>query len=119
MYAIVTKYLPATDTRGARITAWGGGLSKRVTIPYPHELSGEFAHREAAMAFVKRNGFDRLASKYANVLAPGVMPDGEGYVYVWCAVTCERGYGDCEPFRVTETMADGYYAVPAWARKAS
>lgn len=43
---IRTKYLGPTDTRGARIRATDG--TRTVTIPYPHELSVEDAHGEAA-----------------------------------------------------------------------
>ena len=52
METIVTKYLPATNTRGSRIKA----SCKRgsCTIPYPYELSGDDLHNAAAQALVDR-----------------------------------------------------------------
>lgn len=47
---IRTKYIPATDTKGAKILATGMGKQK--SIPYPYELSGEHVHRKAAQAWV-------------------------------------------------------------------
>ena len=43
---IRTRYIGPTNTRGSRIRATNGARS--VTIPYPHELSAEDAHIEAA-----------------------------------------------------------------------
>lgn len=50
MQAIITKYLPAANTRGSRIKASCERGSK--TIPYPHELSGDDCHIAAAKALV-------------------------------------------------------------------
>jgi hypothetical protein len=52
MQAIETYYIPATNTRGSRIKA----ICERgsITIPYPHELSGEACHIAAADALVAR-----------------------------------------------------------------
>ena len=52
MQAIHTKYLPATDTRGSRIKATCERGS--ITIPYPHELSGDECHREAVRRLLER-----------------------------------------------------------------
>ena len=49
MKAIETRYIGPTDYRGARIKA-DDGDGNTITISYPHELSGEDAHRAAAMA---------------------------------------------------------------------
>jgi hypothetical protein len=74
MKAIITKYLPSTNTRGSRIKATAEGLPS-LTIPYPYELSGEACHRLAA---------ETLATKYwSNTeLRSGSMPDGKGYAFV-------------------------------------
>jgi hypothetical protein len=74
MKAIVTKYLPPTNSRGARIKATAEGLPS-LTIPYPYELSGEACHRAAA---------EQLTSKYwSNAsLVSGSMPDNTGYAFV-------------------------------------
>lgn len=47
---IRTKYIPATDTTGAKILATG--IGKQKSIPYPYELSGENVHKKAAQAWV-------------------------------------------------------------------
>lgn len=57
MNAITTKYLPATDTKGARITAFDGDRN-RVTIGYPHELSGVDVHTKAARELCKKMGWE-------------------------------------------------------------
>ena len=77
MQAIHTKYLPATNTRGSRIKATAGAGS--VTIPYPHELSGQAVHRAAAEALcVKLN----WVSPYCAPLLGGCLPDGS-YCFVF------------------------------------
>lgn len=53
MTAILTKYLGPTDHKGARIKAWSVG-GRSVTIPYPHELSGEACYRAALDAWIER-----------------------------------------------------------------
>jgi hypothetical protein len=52
MQAIQTKYLPATNNRGSRIKATCDRGS--ITIPYPHELSGDEVHRVAVRALVAK-----------------------------------------------------------------
>ena len=60
MKAITTTYHGATNTRGSRITA-SDEDGNRITIPYPHELSGEAVHRKAAAALcTKMNWSGRL-----------------------------------------------------------
>lgn len=48
MQSIITKYLPATNTLGARIKATASGCNKSVTIPFPYEYTNDRAHWEAA-----------------------------------------------------------------------
>ena len=56
MLAIVCKYIPATNTKGARIKASTDGHS--VTIAYPHERSdGDDKYRAAAEALCKKLGW--------------------------------------------------------------
>jgi hypothetical protein len=73
MKAIITKYLPPTNTKGARIKATAHKLPS-ITIPYPYDLSGEHVHRAAA---------EKLANTYWSnpVLIAGLMPDGTGYAF--------------------------------------
>lgn len=56
MKAIETRYLGPTNTRGSRITATEPD-GKRLTISYPHELSGEAVHRKAAEALRDKLGW--------------------------------------------------------------
>jgi len=73
MQAIQTKYLCPTDTKGARIKATCAAGS--LTIPYPHELSGQAVHRKAAEA---------LAAKlnWHTPLLGGQLPD-HSHVFVF------------------------------------
>ena len=62
MKAVVTTYQPATNTRGSRIAASDEDGNK-ISIPYPHELSGESVHRLAADALCTKMGWHgRLTS---------------------------------------------------------
>ncbi len=75
MQAITTKYLPATDTKGARIKA--RCESGSVTIPLPYELGlGQPRHRAAAMALARQRGWGNLQWLGAT------LPDNSGYVFV-------------------------------------
>lgn len=56
MKAIETRYHGPTDHRGARIIA-SDSDGNRVTIGYPHELSGEAVHRKAAEALRDKMGW--------------------------------------------------------------
>jgi hypothetical protein len=56
MQAIQTRYLSPTNTRGSRIKATCAAGS--ITIPYPHELSGQAVHRKAAEALVSKLGWN-------------------------------------------------------------
>ena len=76
MQAIVTKYLPATNTRGSRIKATCDAGS--VSISYPHELSGSDCHRAAAQALL-----DKLDWNKYGALIGGGLPNNAGYVFVF------------------------------------
>jgi len=71
--AIETKFLGATNTKGARIkaSAWGGS----VTVPYDYALSTEGAHRAAAEALIAKLG-------WTGAFAQGGNAKGDGYVFV-------------------------------------
>ena len=76
MQAIHTKFIGATDTRGARIKAYtAAGLS--ATIAYPHELSYELAHFEAVKELVKKHKLEWDLSD----MRYGDSADGKGYVF--------------------------------------
>lgn len=72
MIAIETKYLPATNSRGSRIVATANG--NRVSIPYPHELSGAAVYAEAALALCAKMGWE------GDLLAGGTK---SGYVFTF------------------------------------
>jgi hypothetical protein len=79
MEAITTKYHGATDAHGSRISA--SVSTKRVYIPYPHELHGAKAHAAAARALLVKIGRD--ANQPLHV---GEYPSG----YIFLAVDfCE------------------------------
>lgn len=73
MKAIITKYKGATDTKGSRIIA-SDGDGNRVTIPYPHELSGEAVHHAAAVALCEKMKWDKE-------LLGGGTKDGYAFVF--------------------------------------
>lgn len=53
MTIIKTKYLSATNIKGARIKASANGFN--VTIPFPYADSYELAHFRAVQALVKKH----------------------------------------------------------------
>jgi hypothetical protein len=55
--AIRTKYHGPTNFKGSRITA--ACEAGKVTIPYPHELSGEACHRKAAETLCDKLGWNK------------------------------------------------------------
>ena len=72
MQAIVTKYLPATNTRGSRIKAMCEAHS--ITMSWPHDSNDP--HRDVALALVKKLG-------WTNDLVEGGLPlKFGGNVYV-------------------------------------
>lgn len=73
MKAIQARYLGPTNYRGSRIKAWAEGVGS-VTIPYPHELSGENVYRLAAETLCKRQG-------WPTAIVGGGLPNGD---YAFC-----------------------------------
>ena len=71
--AIITKFIGATNTRGARIkaSAWAGS----VVIPY--DYSGDEAHRQAASALIAKLDWPPLSS-----WREGGTPDCSGFAFV-------------------------------------
>lgn len=72
MQAIITKFIPATNTRGARIkaTAWAGS----VTVAY--DYSGDASHRRAAQALCEKMGWP------TDNWIDGGTPDNSGFAFV-------------------------------------
>ena len=75
MVIIKTKYLGATNTRGSRIAAEANGW--KVSIPYPHELSGEMVHYEAVKALIEKHQLDWDITKM------GYGSDNQGYYFTF------------------------------------
>lgn len=86
MQAIITKYLPPSNVRGARIKASCERGS--VTIGYPHELSGDKCHVAAADAliakFIKEDAenYGTHVNPWSKPRVCGQIPSGE-YVHVF------------------------------------
>ena len=86
MYAIQTKKLSATNTRGVRIKATLGKTS--ITVSYNYAISEVSNHREAANALLaKLHVWDKAPNEQAVnrwrwKLATGELSDGS-YAHVW------------------------------------
>ena len=79
--AILSKYLPATNTRGSRIKATCERGS--VTIPYPHELSGVACHRLAVDTLISKFRVeDGPDSSWSRRYVTGGTADGYAHVFV-------------------------------------
>jgi hypothetical protein len=79
MQTISTKFIPCSNTKGARIKATHSGRANRaggsITISYPHEYSSsEEAHWQAAKALAIKLG-------WLDEFICGSTPDG--YVFVF------------------------------------
>jgi len=89
MQAITTKYLSATNNRGSRIKATCDRGS--ITIPYPHELSGDAVHITAVFALVAAFADEDLASRgepkdgnpWLRPFASGGLPGQAGMAHVF------------------------------------
>ena len=88
MQAIQTNYIPATNSRGSRIKATCDRGS--LTIPYPHDLSGEEVHREAVRQLVakfiaedvKSYGPKSTGAPWNWPFVTGGLPKEGGYCHV-------------------------------------
>ena len=58
MIAIQTKYLRATNTKGARIKAWATGRPWSATIPYDHSKNHELPYFEAVKTYLEKHKFE-------------------------------------------------------------
>lgn len=71
--AIVTKYIPATNTKGSRVkaTSWAGS----VTVNYEHGLNADQNHLAAAKSLAEKFG-------WKGSFVGGDNPDARGYTFV-------------------------------------
>jgi hypothetical protein len=81
MQSIQTKFLSATDSKGSRIKAKCARGS--ITIPFPHELTGDAIHRAAVLALVTRfldedssRDITRETNFWNREFVSGSLPDG-------------------------------------------
>jgi hypothetical protein len=86
MKAIRTKYHGPTNFKGSRISA-SDEDGNRVSIPYPHELSGEAVHRKAADALC-------IKMHWTGEMIGGALKDG--YAFVWVPSNFRRASLPCE-----------------------
>ena len=69
-HVIFTKYLPATDTKGSRITARFAYGPHKVTISFPYELGHEERHMAAAQFLIEKR------NPSLKIISSGDMPGG-------------------------------------------
>lgn len=85
MIAIHTKFIPATNTRGARIKAYtatnGSHKGFTASVPVDHSLSHEIRHFEAVKELVRKNKLDWDLSD----MCYGDSADGKGYVFCFAS----------------------------------
>lgn len=80
MVAIITKYYGPTNHRGSRILVKSdAGKVSRMTVSWDHALNPEDNHHAAALAYVKRNGWDQDC--YGRIVGGGI-PHGYAFVFV-------------------------------------
>jgi hypothetical protein len=80
MQAIVTKYLNPTDTKGARIKATCD--AGYVTVPFDYAGTEEQTHASAAMALVRKLGWQDHGAGMGNIWTAGSLPNQSGYCFV-------------------------------------
>jgi len=86
MVAIETKYVGPSNVRGSRIIATTES-GHRVVISYPQELSGEAAHRKAAVELCKRKFHHEPGDHSCERLIAGGTK--KGYVFVFLPLSCQ------------------------------
>ena len=81
--AIHTRFHPATGTRGARIgaTSVRMGRTERISIGYPHELTGVDVHAAAAKALVTEKLQFTRDWPDSSLRYCGETLDGKGFVF--------------------------------------
>lgn len=90
MQAIISKYLPATNTKPSRIKASCERGS--IVVSHPHELSGDACHEYAATQLcarfvaedAKMYGSNRKTNPWARKRIMGTIPGGD-VVHVFTA----------------------------------
>lgn len=91
MQAIVTKFIPATNTRGSRVKA--SAQAGSVTLGWDHRLDPAGNHKAAAIALVRKYEW------FYGEWMPAELPDGST---VW---VCAHPYHD-NSFNITENTPE-------------
>ena len=89
MQAIVTKYIPCTDTRGSRIKATCDRGS--ISVSFAYDLNEEDRHAAAASALVgkfceqdlKTYGTPKDKNPWNRPTVMGALPNNKGMVHVF------------------------------------
>jgi hypothetical protein len=81
MQAITTRYIGPTNFRGSRVKATCQARS--LTLSWDSALDSEANHDAAAVALVRKLGWDQDC--YGKRLVRGGSPDGRGNVYVFAS----------------------------------
>jgi len=71
MDAIITKYHGPSHVKGARISA--SVSTRRIYIPYPHELRGLERHEAAARALLEAIGLPRDTELFVGEIKNGFV----------------------------------------------
>jgi hypothetical protein len=75
--AITTKFIPVTNTKGSRVSA--KCEAGRIILSWDHALNSEDNHKAAAMALIKKLGWDDRKWAYGSA---GRNSRGETFVPV-------------------------------------
>jgi len=78
MQAIHTKFIPATDTRSAKIKAYNESHPRGVMVSIDYDLDDVGRHFKAALAFIEKKF---TYCKDTKRMAYGGSADGKGYVF--------------------------------------
>jgi hypothetical protein len=79
---VTTTYVGATDTKGSKIVAKGGG--KQLTMPYDYSLDVLPLHAKAAALLLRdRFGIDTITKvqNVAGISKPSETKSGKGYAW--------------------------------------
>ena len=78
MQAIHTKYIPATNTKAAKIKAYNESNPRGVTVSIDYDLDDVQRHFKAVQAFIQQK---LTYHTDATEMAYGGSADGKGYVF--------------------------------------
>lgn len=80
MQAIHTKFIPATNTKAAKIKAYNENHPRGVIVSIDYDLDDVGRHFKAALEFIKQKNYYMKDTKR---MAYGGSADGKGYVFCY------------------------------------